>query len=530
MRLKDLIKCTGGALLAGKNDSEKDITGVSCDGRYVKRGEAFFCLTGGNLDGRQFAAQAAERGAGAIVTPTPLTLADTFAAPPQIVVSDTRKAFALAAGAYYGNPAEKMRVAGVTGTNGKTTVTYLLSSIFDCAGKTSGVIGTTGIFYAGRKIDPALTTPDPAFLHKVFYDMKKTGVTDVCMEVSAHALHYEKTAGIPFAARIFTNFSQDHLDFFGSMSAYKKTKEKFFFSECEKSVENEGGNKGGNETAKQTETAGEPQSENVKKGGVFVINADDETGRNIAKRAQKNGEKVITYGLENPSDVFAVITDESVAGSKFLLNLSDRLCRVNLSLTGRHNVYNALAAASCAFALGVDSVAIAEGLKTARLPRGRLQRVRGVSGAEIFIDYAHTPDGLEKSLSALRPFCKGKLYCLFGCGGNRDRGKRAQMGAIAAKMADFSYLTSDNPRYEDPADILREIESGHRRFSENYVAMSDRKKAIFYAVNFLKKGDILLIAGKGGEETQEIMGIKYEYDDETAVREAIAAKIAGEKG
>lgn len=515
MRLKDLIECTGGTLLTGENAEERKITGVSCDGRFVKAGEAFFCLTGGNLDGRQFAVQAAERGAGAIVTPTPLCLANySFDAPPQIIVSDTRKAFALAAGAFYGNPAEKMQMIGVTGTNGKTTVTYLLSSIFDCAGERSGVIGTTGIFYAGKKIDPALTTPDPGFLHKVLYDMQKSGVTRVCMEVSAHALHYDKTAGIPFAARIFTNFSQDHLDFFGSMSEYKQAKEKFFFSGEKKEAE------------QKTNVVG--QAETLK-GGVFVINVDDETGRSIAEKAQNNGERLITYGLENPADVFAVITDESVTGSKFLLNLSDRLCRVTLPLTGRHNVYNAMAAASCAFALGVDSESITEGLKTARLPRGRLQRVRGVSGAEIFIDYAHTPDGLEKSLSALRPFCKGKLYCLFGCGGNRDRGKRAQMGAIAAKRTDFSYLTSDNPRYEDPADILREIESGYRRFSDSYVAMTDRKKAILYAVNFLKKGDILLIAGKGGEETQEIMGIKYEYDDETAVNEAIAAKIAGEK-
>ena len=510
MRLKDLIECTGGTLLTGENAEERKITGVSCDGRYVKKGEAFFCLTGGTLDGRLFAAQAAERGAGAIVTPSPLSFSTLFtAAPPQILVADTRKAFALAAGAFYGNPAAKMRTVGVTGTNGKTTVTYLLSSVFDCAGESSGVIGTTGIFYAGRKIDPALTTPDPAFLHKVLYDMQKAGITSVCMEVSAHALHYEKTAGIPFAARVFTNFSQDHLDFFGSMPAYRQAKEKFFFT--------------------KEENGAFPTIENTENNGVYVINADDETGRKIAEKARKNGEKVITYGLENPSDVFAVITDESVSGSKFLLNVSDRLCRVCLPLTGRHNVYNALAAASCAFALGVDVKAIAEGLKTARVPRGRLQRVCAGNGAEIFIDYAHTPDGLEKSISALRPFCKGKLYCLFGCGGNRDRGKRAQMGAIAAKQADFSYLTSDNPRYEDPADILREIETGYRRYSENYATMSDRKKAIFYAVNFLKKGDILLIAGKGGEETQEIMGIKYEYDDETAVNEAIAAKNAAKK-
>lgn len=215
-------------------------------------------------------------------------------------------------------------------------------------------------------------------------------------------------------------------------------------------------------------------------GGIFVVGTDDETGKKIADEAKKRRIKTLTYGLENPSDVFAVITDESVSGSKFLLNLSDELCRVTLRLAGRHNIYNALAAAGCAFALGAPPKAVAEGLKNAVLPKGRLQRVRGVNGAEIFVDFAHTPDGLDKSLETLKPLCKGKLYCLFGCGGNRDRGKRAQMGAVAAKKADFSYLTSDNPRYEDPSDIIREIETGYRRFSENYAVLTDRKKSDFF--------------------------------------------------
>ena len=510
MKLSELIECVNGTLVyeakrknAEKRFNETEIKGLSDDSRHIVSGEVFFALGGGEKDGRDFAFEAAEKGAAAIVAETPVDLSGSDFSPPQIIVKNSRKAIAIAAGAFYGRPAEKMRVVGVTGTNGKTTVTYLLASIFEAAGKKAGIIGTTGIFYGGTKIAPELTTPDPVFLHKTLADMQKNGVDTVLMEVSAHAVWYEKIAGIPFSAKIFTNFSQDHLDFFGNMQTYEKTKTKFFLPD--------------------EETA----ADEVKKS-LFVINADDETGAKIIDKAKKCGVNTIAYGLENPSDVFAVITDETAAGSKFLLNLSDELCRAALSLAGRHNVYNALAAAGCAFALGTPLKAVSEGLKNAMLPKGRLQRVRGVCGAEIFVDFAHTPDGLQKSLEALKPLCKGKLYCLFGCGGNRDRGKRAQMGAVAAKKADFSYLTSDNPRYEDPSDIIREIETGFRRFSENYAVLSDRKKAIFYAVNFLKKGDILLIAGKGGEETQEIMGVKYEYDDVSVAEEAVAARKLGE--
>ena len=527
MRLSELIESINGVpVYAAKRRSgekkaaETEITGISDDSRYIGRGEAFFALGGGSADGRDFAAEAARKGAAAIVAETPVDLSGTENPPPQILVKDAREAIALAACAFYGNPAKKMRVAGVTGTNGKTTVTYLLASVFEAAGEKTGIIGTTGIFYGGTRIAPELTTPDPVFLQKTLADMAKQGVTFVAMEVSAHAVWYKKTAGIPFAAKIFTNFSQDHLDFFGNMQTYRKTKERFFFPETGKA---EGEPADVAEENKTEGAFGEKAN-----GGIFVVGTDDETGRKIADEAKKRRIKTLTYGLENPSDVFAVITDESVSGSKFLLNLSDELCRVTLRLAGRHNIYNALAAAGCAFALGAPPKAVAEGLKNAVLPKGRLQRVRGVNGAEIFVDFAHTPDGLDKSLETLKPLCKGKLYCLFGCGGNRDRGKRAQMGAVAAKKADFSYLTSDNPRYEDPSDIIREIETGYRRFSENYAVLTDRKKAIFYAVKFLKKGDILLIAGKGGEETQEIMGIRYEYDDVKTAEEAVEARKRGE--
>lgn len=499
MTVAELAKCVSGRIFGGEKAEKREVSAIADDSRRVRYGDAFFALTGEKHDGRDYIKEAAEKGASAIVASEPILQREEIGCLPQIIVKNVRKALSLAACAFYGFPSKKMKVVGVTGTNGKTSVTYMLSSIFESAGKKTGVIGTTGCIYGNVKIAPELTTPDPVFLQKILSEMQKSGVEYVFMEVSAHAIYYDKTEGTYFAARIFTNFSQDHLDFFKSMALYRETKERFFFDD-----------------------------EGKARDGVFIVNADDECGGRIAKRAEEGEITRSVYGMENPSDVFAVVTDESLDGSNFLLNVSDDLSAVTLPFIGRYNVYNALAAASCAAALGIGVKMIAKGLKNAVAPKGRLQLVRGVNGAEIFVDFAHTPDALEKSIEALRPFCKRKLYVLFGCGGDRDRGKRAQMGAIAAKKADFAYLTSDNPRYEDAQDIIGEIETGFRRFSNAYATLTDRKKAIFYAVNFLKKGDILLIAGKGGEETQEIMGIKYEYDDERVVEQAILAKIAGE--
>ena len=204
-----------------------------------------------------------------------------------------------------------------------------------------------------------------------------------------------------------------------------------------------------------------------------------------------------------------------------MLNLSDSLCRISLPMTGRHNVYNAMAAAGTAYALGVRTEAIAGGLVGMKRVRGRLEKVARYRGADIFVDFAHTPDGLQKSLSALRPHCRGRLICLFGCGGNRDKSKRAPMGETVAKLADFSVLTSDNPRFEEPTDIIAAIEEGYRRVSDRYVVVPDRKRAIRYAIGILKKGDILLVAGKGGEDYQEIMGIKYSYNDNAVIEEVL---------
>lgn len=471
---------------------EREITELSFDSRRIKQGALFFCLTGGNADGHDFARFAVKNGAVAVVVEKPL-----YALPvsvPQIVVENSRKALSKISSRFYGEPCEHLRVIGITGTNGKTTTAHMLASILQASGKKTGVIGTLGAKYDGREYPCDLTTPDPIALHKLFADMFLSGVEYVVMEVSAHALHYYKTDGIFFTACIFTNCTQDHLDFFSDMESYKSAKKRLFSNEnCP----------------------------------LAILNGDDETGRKWGEErllTATEKEKTYFYGITEPADAFAVVTNERLNGSEFVLNVNDEICRVSLSMTGRHNVYNALAAATCAIALGVEILWVEKGLNALKVVKGRLERVSTYQGAEIFVDFAHTPDGLEKSLSALERHCKGRLICLFGCGGNRDKGKRPIMGQTVAKKCAFAVLTSDNPRYEDPLDILSDIERGYRRFSGKYVIVPNRERAIEYAIEHLREGDVLLVAGKGGERYQEIMGIKYEFNDNDIIEKIVKNK------
>lgn len=476
MRLETLAKLLGGSAV-GNTDVE--ISGLCADSRKVKKGDLFFCYKGEKFDSHSCAAQVAAAGAAALVCEKKLGCPL-----PQIIVPDGRAAVAKAARAFYGEADKKLKLVAVTGTNGKTTTTYMLDSIFRAAGKKCAIIGTLGISYAGRFIAPELTTPDPVYLHSVFRDMADCGVEYVFMEVSAHALYFDKIAGLKFEAGIFTNCTQDHLDFFADMKEYAAAKKKLF----------EGG-----------------------RCRFSVLNSDDAAGREIARFAPSP----VTYGLKNPADVFAVDVEERITGVSFVLNLFDELYEIRLKMPAVHNVYNAMAAATCAKLLGINIGTIAGGLSSLKSVPGRLECAGSFNGAHIFVDFAHTPDGLEKSLQSLKKLCKGRLYCLFGCGGNRDRSKRPLMGAIAAKYADFLIITSDNPRYEDPFDIIREIEEGVKPSGKAYITVTDRETATEYAVHLLKEGDVLLVAGKGGETYQEVMGIKHSYNDNTVIKNII---------
>lgn len=477
MKLSILAKAVGGTV-AG--DTEAEITGLCADSSKIKKGDLFFCYKGTKFDSHSCAVAAERAGAAALVCERRLSCAL-----PQVIVKNGRSAVAEAARCFYGEADKSLKIVAVTGTNGKTTTTYMLGSIFRAAGKSAGVIGTLGISFAGRFISPELTTPDPVYLHSVFREMVDCGVEYVFMEVSAHALYFDKTEGLQFAAGIFTNCTQDHLDFFRDMKQYAACKKKLF----------EGG-----------------------RCRFSVINSDDETGREIARTAPSP----VTYGLKNPADVFAVDVEESLSGTTFVLNLFDELYEIKLNMPAVHNVYNAMAAAACAKLLGISTEKIAEGLAALKSVPGRLEHVGTFNGADIFVDFAHTPDGLEKSLQSLKKLCGGKLYCLFGCGGNRDTSKRPLMGAVAAKYADFIIITSDNPRYEDPYDIILQIEEGVRPSGKSYVTVTDRETATQYAIGLLRQGDILLVAGKGGETYQEITGIKHSYNDNTVIKNIIS--------
>lgn len=476
MRLTEIIKAIKGEICFSSEDIEREIHSIQVDSRKHAENGLFVCIKGERTDSHSKAMEAIRNGAVALIVEKRLSVSV-----PQILVPDSRIALGKAAAIFYGEPAKEMKIIGITGTNGKTTTSYMLSSILEQEGKNVGVIGTLGVKYGGKMYPSALTTPDTLDLYKTFAQMRAKGVEYVIMEVSAHALHHKKTAGIEFFACIFTNLTQDHLDFFKNMQSYKEAKERLFqeYGDC-----------------------------------VAILNGDDECGREIGKFREKQGKgKTLYYGLNTPADSFAIITAEGLDGTECMLNISDKLCRISLSIIGRHNVYNALAAATCAAELGASMTSIARGLIALENVSGRLEYIGAHKDVKVYVDFAHTPEALRNSLDTLKRYCKGRLLCLFGCGGNRDKGKRAMMGEIAAKYADFTILTSDNPRYEDPLDIISEIEKGHRRFSARYVVVPDRETAIDYALDFSKGEDILLIAGKGGEDYQEIMGIKYPFKD-----------------
>ncbi len=480
MKLREIIEYLQVKEIIGETDIE--IKGLCTDSSRVQSGDLFFCYKGRNVDSHQKIDEVVTGGAVAVITEKKL---DCNIA--QIIVVDGRAQIARAARVFYGFADKKLKIVGVTGTNGKTTTTYMLASIFKANGNSVGTIGTLGISYGDTFIAPELTTPDPVYLHSVFADMLKCGVEYVFMEVSAHALYFDKIYGITFEVGILTNCTQDHLDFFNTMHDY---------SECKKLLFKDGRCK------------------------RAVINSDDSLGIEVLSSLKGT----LSYGLKNPADVFAVDITDGVDGTTFVLNLADELYEIKLSLPALHNVYNAMAAAACAHILGLKTYIIAAGLKNLKSVSGRLEKVANFNGADIFVDFAHTPDGLEKSLRSLKNLCKGKLYCLFGCGGNRDKTKRPIMGEIAATCADFCIVTSDNPRFEDPYDIISDIEVGIKKTGKKYVTVTEREIATEYAIRLLEYGDILLVAGKGGEDYQEIMGIKHSYNDNTVIKNIIGNK------
>ena len=476
MKLIDLLKNVDYKKIIGKKDI--NIKEIVIDSNKVVQDSLFICIRGKDFDGHSFVKQVQTYGATAIVCEKQLDVSVT-----QIIVDNSRLAMSQLACNFYDNADKKMKIIAVVGTNGKTTTSHLIKNVLEKCSVKCGGIGTLGTYYCDKFIEPSLTTPDPMDLHKIFADMYKCGVECVVMEVSAHAIYLDKVKNINFFCAVFTNFSQDHLDFFDNMENYKNAKLKFFKdNKCEH----------------------------------IVSNVDDSVGMEIAKLYSKT----ITYGMDNPADVFAINLNCKNKTTSFFINLFDQVGQVNLNMIGFFNVYNALACSCACYLMGVEKESIIKALSTVKSVEGRLERIYSKQ-FDVIIDYAHTPDGLTKSLLAIRPLVNNRLICIFGCGGNRDQSKREVMGEISGSLADFTIITSDNPRFEEPIDIMSQIEKGMLKSSKKYLLIEDREEAIKYALDIAVKGDVLLIAGKGSEQYQEILGIKRLYNDKDTVNECL---------
>lgn len=444
-----------------------DILSLQKNSQNEVQNGLFFCYKGVDKDGESYAKEAICNGAVALVVEEFLPYKVT-----QVRLQNVRKNIAKICSNFFGNPDKDLKIIGITGTNGKTTTSYMLKNILETAGKSVGIIGTNGIEINKVFFRATLTTPDPQELFEVFSKMKNAGVQYVVMEVSAHALDLYKVYGVKFELGIFTNFTRDHLDYFETMERYKETKAKFFLEDyCKK----------------------------------CIFNADDEVGREFFEKCQVTK---YTYGLINPSDVFAINTKMSLAGSKFVVNLFDDILEVQISLAGKFNIYNSLAAILGAKLIGITSDQIVAGLYTIENVAGRFNLIT-VGDKNVIIDFAHTPDGVENVLRTAKALSKGYITTVFGCGGNRDKGKRKVMGAIAKKYSNKVIITSDNPRFENPYAIIDEIKEG----CPEALVIENRTQAIITGITTSPKGSCILVLGKGAEDYQEIDGVKYHFSD-----------------
>ena len=469
------------------------IEGLACHTMDVRRGSLFFAIRGAKQDGTAFAEQALAKGAVAVVAESPLDLPC-----PVLVVPDARIAMADAAAFFHRDPSHRIPVVGVTGTNGKTTTVQLLRHCLETDRKRVGTLGTIAYEFAGRRIPAGNTTPDSLRLHGYLREMVELGIDACAMEVSSHALVQHRVRGVRFAAGVFLNLTQDHLDYHKTMAEYAQAKARLFAQ--------------------------------LEPGAAAVLCKDSRAAEAIAA-AVPHGVRVWTFGRSQDAQIRAEKIVCSLEGSSFDLVLPKGRVSLMLRLPGLHNVQNALAAAAAAKALGVSELTIAHALETARPVRGRLELAAQRGGVRVFVDYAHTPDALEKVCTTLRSMTSGRLIVVFGCGGDRDRGKRPLMTRAVARIADFALMTSDNPRSEAPEAILEDMAQGLQGLAGAGVAevyrIVDREQAIHEAIRLAKSGDTVLIAGKGHETYQVFKDSVAPFDDGMVAAEALRARGCG---
>lgn len=461
-----------------------EVQGISCNSKEVSENFIFVAIKGTREDGAKFIKEAAARGARLVVTQLP---ADTSGLPRNltlIAVKDARRALADLAAEFYAYPSSRIKVVGVTGTNGKTTITYLLEALLKKAGNSPAVIGTVNYRFKNKIIPSKNTTPGPIQLQALLAEMAREGLDFALMEVSSHALDQQRAGGVDFHSAIFTNLTQDHLDYHRDMESYFRAKAKLF--------------------------------ENLKPSSFAVLNYDDAYARRLKSLTRA---RVISYGIEEKADLGARILSFDCRGTRFLLSFPQGEIEINTALIGRHNIYNLLAAAAWGYQAGISVQVIKSALGALYLVPGRLERIDGTNSFSVFVDYAHTQDALKNTITALRQLCQKKIIVVFGCGGERDKTKRPKMGEVAAQLSDYAIITSDNPRSEEPQAIIKDIEKGIA--SKNYCIIPERREAIRKSLALAREGDIVLIAGKGHEDYQILKDRRIHFDDREVVRECL---------
>jgi len=484
MELRKLLVGLEG--VKAKGDLEIDVTGITRDSREVKEGSMFVAIKGYESDGHDYLKDAIKNGASTIVIQDINSIKGLKEKVTIILAENTRHFLAIASSNFYGNPSKKFKLIGVTGTKGKTTTTFMIKSILEKAGKKVGLIGTIATYIGDKKIeDSDRTTPEGDKLQKIFFDMVAENVEVVVMEVSSQSLKLNRVDGCDFDIGVFTNFSEDHISEkeHPDMEDYFNSKLKLF-DMCK----------------------------------IAYINADDLYTSKVS--TLKENQEITTYGIDNYCNMLAkdiTITNSSV---DFKVKIGTRNERVKAYIPGRFSVYNALAAICVSQKLGASADNIKEALEEVRVP-GRSELVNNKKDLVIMIDYAHSPESLQSILTAVKQYTKGKVISVFGCGGDRDSRKRSVMGEISGRIADYTIITSDNPRTEEPEKIVKQIEEGIKKTNGKYTVIVDRKEGIAEAIKMAKKQDIIVLAGKGHETYQEINGKKYPFDERVVIREII---------
>lgn len=480
MKLKNIIKHL--KLKAVSGDLDKPITRVDFDSRSVQAGSLFVAVRGTQTDGHQYIDKAIEKGATAIIgeqRPANISPEISF-----IEVENSQRALGLVATAFYGQPSRQLKLVGITGTNGKTTMVNLLYRLFTDLGYRVGMLSTVGNRISERELPATHTTPDAVSINALIAEMVEAGCDYAFMEVSSHAIHQERIAGLEFAGGVFTNITHDHLDYHGTFKAYIEAKKQFF--------------------------------DGLPKSAFALVNVDDKRGRVMV---QNTAAKVYRFSLRGLAEFRARILENAITGLQMELDGQEFYGR----LVGTFNAYNLLAVYASAVLLDQDRIEVLTGLSSLTAAEGRMEYLRQPqTGITAIVDYAHTPDALEKVLETLNDLRESgkKIITVVGCGGDRDRAKRPKMARIACDLSDEVILTSDNPRSEDPAEILREMETGVPAAAKNKVlSLVDRRMAIRTAVKLAQPGDLILVAGKGHEKYQEIMGVKHPFDDKEILKE-----------